>query len=54
VICFRKVKKFKISNGRKRMANDLTHAKIMQALDWAYEKAVNGVAGLDSAEEMTN
>ncbi|MRV73570.1 EcsC family protein [Duganella sp. FT92W] len=36
------------------MANDLTHAKIMQALDWAYEKAVNGVAGLDSAEEMAN
>lgn len=36
------------------MANDLTHAKIMQALDWAYEKAINGVAGLDSAEEMAN
>jgi len=24
----------------------------MQALDWAYDKAVNGVPGLDSAEEM--
>ncbi|MFS2139165.1 EcsC family protein [Duganella sp. Dugasp56] len=36
------------------MANELTHTKVMQALDWAYEKAVNGVAGLDSAEEMAN
>ncbi len=34
------------------MANDLTESKIMQALDWAYEKAINGVAGLDSAIEM--
>ena len=24
----------------------------MQALDWAYDKAVNGVAGLDSASEL--
>lgn len=24
----------------------------MQALDWAYEKSINGVAGLDSAEEL--
>ena len=24
----------------------------MQALDWAYEKAVNGVSGLDSASEL--
>ena len=34
------------------MANELTENKIMQALDWAYEKAVNGVAGLDSATEL--
>jgi len=34
------------------VANDLTESKIMQALDWAYEKAINGVAGLDSAIEM--
>ena len=25
---------------------------MMQALDWLYEKAVNGVPGMDSAEEM--
>ncbi|MET0983337.1 MAG: EcsC family protein [Telluria sp.] len=24
----------------------------MQAMDWAYEKAINGVPGLDSADEM--
>lgn len=34
------------------MANELTERKIMQALDWAYDKAVNGVPGLDSAQEM--
>jgi hypothetical protein len=34
------------------MAKDLSEGKIMQALDWAYDKAINGVAGLDSAKEM--
>lgn len=34
------------------MANNLTEGRIMQALDWAYDKAVNGVPGLDSAEEL--
>jgi hypothetical protein len=34
------------------VANELTESKIMLALDWAYEKAVNGVAGLDSALEI--
>lgn len=30
----------------------LTHNAIMKALDYAYEKAVNGVPGFDTAEEM--
>jgi len=30
----------------------LNQNAIMNALDWAYEKAVNGVPGLDSAQEM--
>ena len=34
------------------MANELTEQKIMAALDFAYEKAINGVAGLDSASEL--
>lgn len=34
------------------MAKELTESKIMQALDWAYVKAVDGVPGLDSASEM--
>lgn len=34
------------------MGNLISQEKIMQALDWAYEKSVNGVAGLDSAEEL--
>jgi 4-diphosphocytidyl-2C-methyl-D-erythritol kinase len=36
------------------MSNELSESKIMQALDWAYEKAVNGATGLDSAAEMAN
>ncbi|MEI6706053.1 MAG: EcsC family protein [Methylococcales bacterium] len=36
------------------MANELSDSKIIQALNWTYEKAVNGVAGLDSAEDMAN
>lgn len=36
------------------MANDLTESKVMKALDWAYDKAVNGVAGLDSAYDLAN
>lgn len=34
------------------MANELTESKIMQPLDWAYDKAVNGIPGFDSAQEM--
>lgn len=30
----------------------ISQEKIMSVLDWAYEKSVNGVAGLDSAEEL--
>lgn len=30
----------------------LTESTIQQALDWAYDKAVNGVPGLDSAVEL--
>ena len=30
---------------------NLSHKMIMQSLDWAYDKAVNGVKGLDSAED---
>jgi uncharacterized protein (DUF697 family) len=36
------------------MAKALSEGKIMAALDWAYDKAVNGVAGLDSADELAN
>ena len=30
----------------------LSQRKIIQAMNWAYDKAVNGVPGLDSAEEL--
>jgi hypothetical protein len=32
----------------------ITQEQIMSTLDWAYEKSINGVAGLDSAEELAN
>lgn len=32
----------------------LSQQKIMKSLDWAYDKAVNGVPGLDSAQDMAN
>ena len=34
------------------MAKKLTERKVMEALDWTYDKAINGVLGLDSAEEL--
>ncbi len=36
------------------MAEKLTQGMIMQAVDWAYDKAVNGVPGLDSAYELAD
>lgn len=30
----------------------LSLSAIMKAMDWAYDKAVNGISGLDSAEDM--
>ena len=33
----------------RKMANSLNESKIMDVLNWSYEKAVQGVAGLDSA-----
>ena len=34
------------------MGKDLTEGAIMRALDFAYDKAVNGVVGMDSASEI--
>jgi hypothetical protein len=34
------------------MGTKLDQGTIMKALDWSYEKAVNGVPGLDTAEEI--
>lgn len=30
----------------------LTQSTVMKAMDWAYDKAVNGISGLDSAEDI--
>jgi hypothetical protein len=37
-----------------KVANNLTQDAIMHALDFAYDKAVNGVAGVDSAIEIAD
>ena len=34
------------------MNRELSEGKMVPVLDWAYNKAVNGVAGLDSAWEL--
>ncbi|MDC4769968.1 EcsC family protein [Acinetobacter baumannii] len=34
------------------MVNNLTQSKIMEVLNWSYDKAVNGVVGLDSAYDL--
>lgn len=36
------------------MASSLTQVKIMEVLEWGYEKAVNGMPGLDSAKELAD
>ena len=36
----------------RKMANSLNESKIMDVLNWSYEKAVQGVAGLDSAYDL--
>ena len=44
----------KIVTMTKKSPEKLTQGKIMDALDWTYDKAVNGVVGLDSAQEMAS
>ena len=34
------------------MTKSLNHPSLMKVLDWAYEKALQGIPGLDSASEM--
>ena len=36
------------------MANNLTESKIIDVLNWSYDKAVQGVAGLDSAYDLAD
>lgn len=32
--------------------NEMTQSKIMTVLDWSYDKAVNGIPGFDTAQEL--
>lgn len=36
------------------MGNEITESTIGQVIDWAYDKAVNGLPGLGTAEELGN
>lgn len=41
--------------GRLTMTKDiLTESKVNSLLDWAYDKAINGITGTDSADELAN
>ena len=41
-----------LGNKEYLMSEELSESKIMKVLDWSYDKAINGVPGLDSAIEM--
>lgn len=34
--------------------NTITQSKIMEVLDWSYEKAVDGLPGMETAQELAN
>lgn len=34
------------------MSNEITRSKVVHALDWAYDKAIYGAPGMDSAEKL--
>lgn len=34
--------------------NTITQSKMMEVLDWSYEKAVNGLPGMETAQELGN
>ncbi|MEG2869234.1 MAG: EcsC family protein [Terrisporobacter sp.] len=34
--------------------NNITESKMMEVLDWSYDKAINGLPGMDTAEELAS
>ncbi|CEK30540.1 Uncharacterized protein/domain associated with GTPases [[Clostridium] sordellii] len=36
------------------MGNNITESKMIQVLDWSYDKAINGLPGMETAEELSN
>jgi uncharacterized protein (DUF697 family) len=36
------------------MKNSMNHSTVMRVLDWAYEKAISGMPGLDSAPQLAS
>ena len=34
------------------MENNITESKMMQVLDWSYDKAINGLPGMEIANEL--
>jgi hypothetical protein len=45
---------FRFCMGENTMTQEVNQSMIIKTLDWVYDKAVNGVPGFDSAEEMAN
>ena len=37
-----------------RNNNNITEFKMMQVLDWSYDKAINGLPGMETVDELAN
>lgn len=36
------------------MENNITESKMMEVLDWSYDKAINGLPGMETVDELSN
>lgn len=36
------------------MKNNITESKMMEVLDWSYDKAINGLPGMETVDELAN
>lgn len=36
------------------MENNITESKMMEVLDWSYDKAINGLPGMETVDELAN
>ena len=36
------------------MKNNITESKMMEVLDWSYDKAINGLPGMETVDELAD